>query len=419
MENTDSVVIARASRYLHDVMGGPLPLPTVARAENGWYRSQMPLEFDGYPVGKVVEQWLSKVRGALHEPDARVLITGCMKRNVDPSGQYGLANHPRIIWWESHKKNDNSRAATPIPSRVTIVFALRFISHPLSGSIKTQAEQRGIVNMPILHGADVRKLLQFGFMDGNDLERRLKPQIPSAIAKMMEYGSTTAVATTKTLIDGQIHRLVQGDALPAPLEPVAVLPTIYDAHGAPMKKADEVVTTDAPKKKRIIVNKAIGPIQAVLMANEDVSLDRTLSFTERARRLIDKCRDAGRDKTTIESLALAVGTYQRVDDAKTAKTAEAAAVPPAAPAVEPVTPAPVVVTTPVPASPAPPPSGAIARIRAIMEQQRAELQLAEEHVSLARIAQSEIEDLTVKAIDEARGDALRALEQTLASMRLA
>lgn len=410
-----TIVEGRPYDFMQDMRQHQIT-PDVTK-ENGWFKSQMPLEFDGVPVGKVVEQWLAKVRGALRNTDSRVLVAGCMMKNIDPNGTLGLKDHPRIVWWYGDKKSDNRRAAGLIPVRVALALKLRFCRHSLSDEIARQAKQRGIVDIPLLSAADTQKLLRLGLMEASDLERRLRPSIPSPISKLMEYGSPRAIATTNTLLHGQIHKLVQGDDIPAPLEPVPVLPPIFDRNGDPMPR--EATNTQEPvKKKRIIVNKHVGPVQRVLMQNEEVSLDRSLNYTERARRLIDKCREAGLVKTSIASLALAIATYQDADDKKTAAAAARAAATPApvAAVVEP--PEVAVVEPPKSGTPQPPDGSVIGRILSLIEQQSAELKLAEEHIALGRLAQDEIAENIKGAIAEARGEARKALEQTLRNMGL-
>jgi hypothetical protein len=346
-----------ASNYLRQ-LNEPRPTP-ITKAENGLYKTTFPLAFDGVQINPVVDQWLSKVRGALRDPNSRVLIAGCQKRNIDPGGKFGLVDHPRIVWWENPGDSRNDRwNNTAIPSRVSLVFTQRWCDHAMTNSLSAQGRARKITVTPILAGHEVKALLQLGLMDAEELERRLRPVVPSAIQALMRSASVTGRVTSQVLLEGQIQKLVHGDELPAPLEPEPVASSTGDVM-AKSVKSEPVVA----KKKRIIVNKAIGPVQAVLMQNREVALDRTLTYSERARRLIGACRKAGRTKTSIESLAMAVAHVEKMDDLEQAKAAEAAKV--AAP--EPVSTLAPVVEVAIPAAMSRPAaslvtSGAVQRI---------------------------------------------------------
>lgn len=409
--------------FVHDMRSIRIT-PEVTRDENGWYKSQMPLEFDGVPVGKVVEQWLSKVRGALRGPDSRVLLAGCQKRNLDPEGRFDYRDQhgrDRIVWWESQRRSDNKRATSVIPSRVALLITLRFLRHSLSDALEAQAKQRGIVSPggqgTLLSARDARLLLQLGFMDAAELQQRLRPAIPSPIATLMRSASPMAIASARTLMEGQIHKLVQGDDIPAPLEPVPVLPPIFDSNGEPMVRK---TAQEAPvKKKRVIVNKHMGPVQRVLMQNRAVALDRSINRTERARQLIDACHKAGRTKTSLTSLAIAIRQFEEQNhDPANAALAAAAEV---TQAPDPTVPAASTSAT----DDRPAENSMIGKVRALIEEQRTELKAAQlkaaqaqEHVTLAAVAQEEIAALVASAIVQARGEAVVALEETLARMKL-
>jgi hypothetical protein len=399
-----------ASRYFRS--GGRLPMGPrdahipLVKEDNGWYKAQFGLKFDDVPLSKTVETWLSKVRGALRDPAMRVLIYGCQKRNIDPGGQFGLAEHPRIVWWENGQQSSDKYATKAIPQQIGFVTGMRFMGHSLTDSIFAKARARNIPFTPPIAGHDVKALVQLGLMNETELERRLRPIIPSAIRALMNAGSPTANATTAVMLDGQIHKLVKGDELPKPLEPDTT-PTTGDL----MAKAAKVVVE---KKKRVILNPAMGPVQKVLQQHPKVALDESLSYTERARQLIDACRDAGLTETSIASLALAVGGWQKrtkleaakLEAAKAAKDAQAALPSPVEKATAPEPPAAIVpqVETTAIARPKLASAGAVQRII--------------DSVAEGRRLFKEAEDLARKAADTYAlgGGAFDDVEKELANL---